>query len=155
MQGPCGRCRVGAEQSTWSASEEGAEGGRPQYQREGERRKLASCLSCARLLVLGGSGTTQLLQQSRGSIKMMGMKFVHFYIISEPVHPCHTCDDENREVVQSQRIYLISVIVAAIVHSTSVPCKKILHWANACFVAYEAHATAQPCRPQTAKRSQR
>jgi len=29
---------------------------------------------------------------------------------------------------------------------TSVPSKKILHWANLCFVAHEAHASTQPCR---------
>jgi len=28
----------------------------------------------------------------------------------------------------------------------SVPSKKILHWANVCFVAHEAHGIAQPCR---------
>jgi len=27
-----------------------------------------------------------------------------------------------------------------------VPSKKIIRWANACFVAHDAHATAQPCR---------
>ena len=31
----------------------------------------------------------------------------------------------------------------------SVPSKKILRWANVCFVAREAHATAQPCRHTT------
>jgi len=28
----------------------------------------------------------------------------------------------------------------------SAPSKKILHWANVCFIAHEAHAAAQPCR---------
>jgi len=31
----------------------------------------------------------------------------------------------------------------------SVPSEKILRWANVCFVAHEAHATAQPCRNAT------
>jgi len=108
------------------AKKELKEAGRSINEKVSEENLQAACLVLG-CWYWGGSRTTQLLQQSRGSIKMMGMKFVHFYIISEPVHPCHTCDDENREVVQSQRIYLISVIVAAIVHSTSVPCKKILH----------------------------
>ena len=29
---------------------------------------------------------------------------------------------------------------------SSIPSKKILHWANVCFVEHEAHAIAQPCR---------
>jgi len=33
----------------------------------------------------------------------------------------------------------------------SVPYKKILHWANVCFVAHKAHAIAQPCRHTTSE----
>jgi len=35
--------------------------------------------------------------------------------------------------------------------TSSVPSKEILHCANVCFIAYEAHATAQPCRHTTSE----
>jgi len=43
-------------------------------------------------------------------------------------------------------VKLLSSVVHKFVKlvTSSVPCKKILHWANVCF---GAHAISQPCRP--------
>jgi len=32
---------------------------------------------------------------------------------------------------------------------SSAPSKKIVHWANVCYVAHWAHAIARPCRHAT------
>jgi len=55
----------------------------------------------------------------------------------------------------SQLLNSACLMVVTWMPTHSVPSKKVLHWANVCFVAHEAHGVAQPCRHTNSKRSQR